>query len=144
MEKIKLLHKVIDRYISFERLRKENLAKLHDLYKSLQLEQKIKNFDELFTFNAINVTGISLQKGQLLKPQPEKYLQIIGIKKIDNRSKNINLRYFGKIEKIELQTIEDVGEFILRWRLEKSFLGVENYKEILGELLEKRSLEQTV
>ncbi len=141
MDWIQRLHEAIDRYLSLERLRKENLLILHNLYKKLQIDQKVPNYEEIFHFNAINVTGISLQKDQLLQVQLGKYLQIIGIKKIDNRSKNISLRYFGKIEKIDPQTIEEVGEFVLRWRLEKSFLGVENYKELLSELLKKRSLE---
>ena len=137
MEPIKRLNSLIENLFTMEKERKENIVRLRQLYKELEIDNKVDNFEELFTFNAINIAGLSLQRESLLTPQPGRYLQIIGIKKSENRSKNINLRYFGKAEKIDPALRAKAAEFVLRWRLEKGFLGVNNYRELLHELQNK-------
>jgi len=67
-----------------------------------------------------------------------KYAQIIAILSKEEegkkRSKNINLRYFGRVENLEEGLKRDIVEFILRWRLEKSFRGVDHYRQLLKRL----------
>jgi len=64
-----------------------------------------------------------------------KYAQIIGIKYVDQegkrRAKNINLRYFGRVEQLEKETRDLIVEFVLRWRLEKSYRGVDHYRDLV-------------
>ena len=142
MEPLERLHSLIDNLFTYERKRKENLKKLRQLFIQLKIGEKVADIEELLTFNALNVTGLSLQKESLLQPQPGKYLQIIGIKKVDNRSKNINLRYFGKVENLENGLLQQVGEFVLRWRLEKGFMHLESYKELLDGI--EREVESKI
>ncbi len=137
MGTIEKLNRLIDTLFTMERERKENLKRVRELYNILEIGKKVECFEELFTFNAINITGLSLQHENLLEIQPGRYLQIIGIKRSENRSKNINLRYFGKVENIEPRIKEQVAEFVLRWRLEKGYLGVENYRDLIDELQRK-------
>ncbi|NPA65051.1 MAG: hypothetical protein GXO16_08775 [Epsilonproteobacteria bacterium] len=137
MEALKRLSQLVEECLSLEIVRKRNIERVKELFERLGIDEKVERFGELFEFNAINVTGLSLQPGTLLQIQKGRYLQIIGIKKVEGRSKNINLRYFGKVEKCDPKTIEEVGEFIIRWRLEKSFLGVDHYKGVLDEFGQK-------
>jgi len=134
MDPLKRLGELVERCISYERLRRENLKRLRLLYKLLKIDEKVPDFDELFAFGAINVAGLWLQKERFLEPQKNRYLQIIGIKKEDGRSKNVSLRYFGKAEAQPSQTLRAVGEFVLRWRLEKSFLHLDSYRELIEKL----------
>lgn len=137
MQSIDRLKQLVDTLFWLEKERTNNLKRLQELYNVLEIGKKVGHFDELFTFNAINITGLSLQHENLLEIQPKRYLQIIGIKRSQNRSKNINLRYFGKVENIEPHILKQAAEFVLRWRLEKGYLGVENYRELLNELQRK-------
>lgn len=129
--KIEKLKKLTDKLVSFEVIRKNNLSKLKELYKKIKIDEKIEDFENIFDFKAMNLSGVSLNEQDFGKIQNGKYIQIIAIKKIDNRLKNINLRYFGRAEKIEESLKDDIVEFIIRWRLEKSFLQVEHYKNLL-------------
>ncbi len=137
MEKIEYLKQLIDQVLTQSTTRAKNLQRLRELYEDLGISQKVPAFEELFTFNAINLAGLSLQKETLLHPQPKRYVQIIGIKKVENRSKNVNIRYFGKSENLEEEVIRNIAEFVLRWRLEKGYIAVDNYQELLGELESK-------
>ncbi len=136
MDPLKRLGELVDRCISYERLRKENRKRLRLLYELLQIDEKVPDFEELFEFSAINVAGLWLQKERFLEPQKDRYLQVIAIKKEDGRSKNVSLRYFGKASAQPRHTLRAVGEFVLRWRLEKSFLHLDGYRELI-ERLEK-------
>ena len=138
MEKIEYLKQLIDQILIQSTIRAKNLQRLRELYEDLGISQKVPTFEELFTFNAINLAGLSLQKETLLLPQPKRYVQIIGIKKVENRSKNVNIRYFGKSENLEKEVIRNIAEFVLRWRLEKGYIAVDNYQELLGELESKK------
>ncbi|WP_281950868.1 hypothetical protein [Nitrosophilus kaiyonis] len=135
--KIEKLKKLTDKLISLEVIRKNNIEKLKKIYNDLKIDEKVKNFDEIFLFKAMNLSGISLNENEFAKIQEGKYVQIIGIKKEDKKLKNINLRYFGRAEKIEKEQLEKIVEFVIRWRLEKSFLQVEHYKNFLKKLEEK-------
>ncbi len=134
MENIKKVEELLNSIQTTDTLRKRNRKRLHELYEELQIREKVGEFKEIFTFLAINLTGISLQKEHLGTIQPKRYIQIIGIKKEENRSKNINLGYFGKAESINEEKKQKIVEFVLRWRLEKSFMSVDHYKDLLGVL----------
>jgi hypothetical protein len=135
VDRLKQLAYMIERYVSYERVRKENKKRLEELYKELNIDEKVEEFEDLFkSFIAINVTGISLQKENFLEPQAGRYLQIIGIKKEDGKTKNINLRYFGKAQKQSTPLIAAVGEFVLRWRVEKGFLHLDGYIDLVERL----------
>ncbi|BCD60327.1 MULTISPECIES: hypothetical protein [unclassified Nitratiruptor] len=124
---IERLHKLVENFVSYEKLRRENSRKLRSLFQELQIDQKVNNLDTLLSFSAINVTGFSLQEDSFLAIHPKRYIQIIGIAS----GKNVNLRYFGRSEQVDEHLREKIAEFVLRWRLEKSFLGVDRYKNLL-------------
>ncbi len=133
--KIERLKRLTDKMISFEILRKKNLDTLKNLYKKLNIEEKIDNFDDIFEFKAMNLSGVSLNEKDLGEIKKGKYIQIIAIKKDENEKlKNINLKYLGRAEKIEENLKNDVVEFVLRWRLEKNFRGVEHYKNLIHKI----------
>lgn len=127
--KLQRLNALLDTLVSYEKRRKENLEKTHELYKKLQIDQKVGSFEELFDFSAINLLGINLQPPHLGQIQPHRYAQIIGIK----NSKNINLGYFGRTENLSKELKHDIVSFVLGWRLEKSFKVVDRYDKILKE-----------
>ena len=132
-EKVLELNRLIDKVFSYEMLRKDNLKKLKQLYKELEIIEKIENFNKLFEFKALNISGIFLTKEKLFDIQEKKYLQVIGIKNVNGKMKNINIKYYGRVEKVDKKTIEKIGEFVIRWRLEKAFLNLIAYKEIVIE-----------
>jgi hypothetical protein len=57
---------------------------------------------------------------------------LLAIVKIDGKSKNISLAYFGRVESVDEKLRDDVIEFVIRYRFEKSFINLENYYELLG------------
>jgi len=64
-----------------------------------------------------------------------KYLQILAIsydKNATQKSKNISLAYFGKVENVDVKLKDMVVEFIIRYRFEKSFMTLENYYDMIG------------
>ncbi|BAF70068.1 hypothetical protein [Nitratiruptor sp. SB155-2] len=124
---IEKLHKLVENFVSYEKLRRENSRKLRSLFQELQIDQKVDNLDTLLSFSAINVTGFSLQEDSFLAIHPKRYIQIIGIA----NGKNVNLRYFGRSEQVDEHLREKIAEFVLRWRLEKNFLGVDRYRNLL-------------
>lgn len=140
MESVKKVEKLLRAIQTTDILRKENRKRLKELYKELNIKEKVGEFEEIFTFLAINLTGISLQQEQLGLIQPKRYIQIIGIKKEENRSKNISLGYFGKAENIDERKKHNIVEFVLRWRLEKSFMNADHYRELL-RILDARKVE---
>ncbi|BCD68120.1 hypothetical protein [Nitratiruptor sp. YY09-18] len=131
-EKLRRLESLLQEFVSLEKLRKENIAKLQELFKELEIDQKVA-WEDLFGFQAMNLMGISLQKEQLAQPQPNRYAQIIAIK----NGKNSSLRYFGRAENLDPSLIKKIVEFVLRWRLEKSFFHVENYRDLVDALNQK-------
>lgn len=122
---------------SYELARKDNMKALEALFKALSLEEKVGAFDNLFTFKAINLSGVSLVSETLGDIKEGKYVQIIAISYDKNakvKNRNISLGYYGRSEKIDVGLKEDIIAFILRWRFEKSFMTLEHYYEMLGSL----------
>ena len=138
LERLKALADKASALSSYEIERKKNLNRLKDLFDTLRLSEKVEAFRDLFRFKAINLSGISLGGDTLGQITEGKYAQIIAITYIEEegrkRAKNINLRYFGRVENLDEKVKKDIVEFILRWRLEKSFMGVDHYRRLLKKL----------
>ena len=118
----------------YEVARKENLTILRTLYALLKIDDKVECFDDIFLFKAINLSGISLKEEEVGKAKEGKYLQILAIlydKEASIKSKNISLGYFGRVEAVEKKLRENIVEFVLRWRFEKSFKTLEHYHEMI-------------
>ncbi|MDH4945281.1 hypothetical protein [Sulfurimonas sp. C5] len=121
---------------NYELARKENLAKLKELYKEIGIDQKVHNFEDLFEFKAINLSGASLQIENLGEIKEGRYLQVLAIaydKTAKVKSKNISLGYFGRAENVDIEFKNKVVEFIIRYRFEKSFMTLEHYHTMLGQ-----------
>jgi len=122
---------------SYELARKENLRTLSELFEALELAEKVGEFNEVFAFKAINLSGVSLSEEDIGTIKEGKYLQIIGIKydkdaKVKNR--NISLGYYGRAEKVDEELRESIVRFIISWRFEKSFRTLEHYYTMLQKL----------
>ncbi len=134
-DKLDRLKALADELTSYEIERKKNLRRLRDLFGKLELKEKCGSFEEIFDFKAINLSGISLAKESLGTITEGKYAQMIGIRYVEDdgkrRAKNINLKYFGRVEQLNDETRQMIIEFILRWRLEKSFRGVDHYRSLV-------------
>ncbi len=118
----------------YEVARKENLTILRTLYALLKIDDKVECFDDIFLFKAINLSGISLKEEEVGKAKEGKYLQILAIlydKEASIKSKNISLGYFGRVEAVEKKLRENIVEFVLRWRFEKSFKTLEHYHDMI-------------
>ena len=50
------------------------------------------------------------------------------------KSKNVSLAYFGRVENVDVELKNKVVEFIIRYRFEKSFITLEHYHDILGDI----------
>ncbi len=128
---LKRLKELTSKISSYELTRKENLNRLQKLYTMLNLKEKTDNFATIFEYKAINLSAVSLQKENFGEIQEGKYLQILAITKVDGKSKNISLAYFGRVENVEEKLRNEVIEFVIRYRFEKSFLNLEHYHELL-------------
>jgi len=120
-------------------LRQENLEKIAKLYEKLNLSEKHSNFSTIFDYTAINVAGIGLKEENFGEIQEGKYVQIISIAHVVNSSgkrvsKNSSLGYYGKAEKITEEKKNNIIEFILRWRYEKSFQHSDYYEKLLAKI----------
>lgn len=119
----------------YEVARKQNLARLEELFKEVGVNKKVHSFSELFTYKAINLSGVSLVSETLGEIRSGKYLQILGIlydKDATIKSKNVSLGYFGRVESVDEKLKDTIVEFVIRYRFEKSFMTLENYYEMLG------------
>ena len=117
--------------------RKENLKILEGLFLELNINKKVQSFLELFEFKAINLSGASLVQESIGEIKEGKYLQILAIsydKEAVVKSKNISLAYFGRVENVDVELKNKVVEFIIRYRFEKSFITLEHYHDILGDI----------
>jgi hypothetical protein len=133
--KIDRLKALANEISSYEIERKRNLKRLKELFARLELSGKVSDFKELFDFKAINLSGISLSRETIGKISEGKYAQIIAITYKEEggkkRAKNISLAYFGRVENLDETLKNQIVEFIVRWRLEKSFMGVDRYRSLL-------------
>jgi len=129
------LKNLTNKISSYETARKENLKILENLYKKIEIDKKVENFSDLFEFKAINLSGASLLSENLGEIKKGKYLQMLAIsydKTAIQKSKNISLAYFGKVENVDSVLKDMVVEFIIRYRFEKSFMTLENYYGMIG------------
>ena len=143
MDRLKKLDELLQNFVSLEKRRRENKERLRALFDELSLYEKAGDFENIFDFGAINVTGLWLQEEKFCQIQPNRYVQIIAIAKENGRSKNINLRYFGKSDTLQKDLIEKIAEFIIRWRFEKAFLNLEQY-ERLARRFDEAKVEREV
>jgi len=120
---------------SYEVARKNNLKLLEELFIELEIFEKVEEFEYLFDFKAINLSGASLLEENLGEVKEGKYLQILAIgydKDAVVKSRNISLGYYGRAEKVDVDLKNRIVEFIIRYRFEKSFMTLEHYHDILG------------
>ncbi len=135
------LKKLTSKISSYETARKENLSILKDLYHETGIDKKVDNFESLFEFKAINLSGASLLSENLGEIKEGKYLQVLAIgydKNASVKSKNISLAYYGRVEGVQSALKDKVVEFIIRYRFEKSFMTLEHYHEMLSNFNTKK------
>jgi hypothetical protein len=131
------LKKLTNKISSYELTRKDNSQRLKVLYEELSINSKVEHFDDIFLFKAINLSGVSLVPETLGEIHKKKYLQILAIsydKDASKKSKNISLGYFGRVENVDEEVKNQVIEFVLRYRFEKSFLTLDYYNGMLMNL----------
>jgi len=134
------LKNLTNKISSYEVARKENRERLRELYKEIGVDKKVENFEDLFSFKAINLSGVSLQEENLGMIKEGKYLQILAISYDKNakvKSKNLSLAYFGRVESVASELKNSIIEFVLRYRFEKSFINLEHYHTMIGSLQKK-------
>jgi len=140
--KIDRLKALANELSSYEIDRKKNYKRLKELFDLFKLYAKVEDFNTIFEFKAMNLSGISLNCATIGEISEGKYAQIIAItyeeEEGKKRAKNVNLKYFGRVEKLDEELKNKIIEFVLRWRLEKSFLGVDHYRRMIKELIKDR------
>ena len=122
-----------------ESVRAKNIHTVAKLYRRLSINDKAPDFDEIFIYKAMNISGIGLKEDDFGEVREGKYVQIIAItyepdKNGKKKAKNISLSYFGKAEKLSEEQKREIIEFVLRWRYEKAFQNLEHYKDLLGKI----------
>ncbi len=130
---------IMDINIQEEEVRVENIYRIAALYLALEINKKAPDFDDIFIYKAMNISGIGLKEEDFGEIREGKYCQIIAItyepdKNGKKKAKNISLSYFGKAEKLEEGLKNDIMEFVLRWRYEKAFQNLEHYKYLLDKI----------
>jgi Leucine-rich repeat (LRR) protein len=129
------LKNLTNKISSYEMERKNNLKNLEILFNELNIDKKVGEFNKLFDYKAINLSGASLLEDSFGEIKEGKYLQILAIsydKSAKVKSKNISLAYFGRVENVDVELKNRVVEFIIRYRFEKSFMTLEHYHGMLG------------
>jgi hypothetical protein len=122
-----------------ERIREENIERVKVLYEKLKIFEKSPDFDTIFIYKAMNLSGIGLKEEDFGEVREGKYIQIIAItyepdKNGKKKAKNISLGYFGKAESLDATLKNEIIEFVLRWRYEKAFQNVEHYKDLIEKI----------
>jgi len=134
------LKNLTNKISSYELARKDNITILKELYTEVGIDKKVENFNDLFAFKAINLSGASLMEENLGEIKEGKYLQVLAIsydKKAKVKSKNSSLAYFGRVENVDVAFKDRVVEFIVRYRFEKSFMTLEHYHIMLNNFKKK-------
>jgi hypothetical protein len=129
------LKNLTNKITSYEKVRKENILKLKSLFEDIGVSKKVPNFEDIFAFKAINLSGASLLEENLGEIKKGKYLQMLAIaydKSASVKSKNISLGYYGKSESVDSTLKDNIVEFIIRYRFEKSFMTLEHYNGMLN------------
>ena len=124
---------------TYNEVRKANSIRVKVLYEKLRIFEKSPNFDEIFIYKAMNLSGIGLKEEDFGEVREGKYIQIIAItyepdKQGKKKAKNVSLGYFGKAETLERRLKNEIIEFVLRWRYEKAFQNVEHYKDLIARV----------
>ena len=122
-----------------DNVREENMARVQELYEKLNIFEKSPEFDKVFMYKAMNLSGIGLKEDDFGEVREGKYIQVIAItyepdKNGKKKAKNISLGYFGKAETLENKLKNEIIEFVLRWRYEKAFQNVEHYKDLISRV----------
>ena len=109
------------------------------LYEKLKIFEKSPDFDTVFAYKAMNLSGIGLKEEDFGAVREGKYIQIIAItyepdKNGKKKAKNISLGYFGKSETLNVDLKNEIIEFVLRWRYEKAFQNVAHYKNLIARV----------
>jgi len=128
-----------------EKIREENIVRVKILYDELKIFEKSPDFNTVFMYKAMNLSGIGLKEEDFGVIRAGKYIQVIAITYEPDASgkkkaKNISLGYFGKGETIDPDLKNKIIEFVLRWRYEKAFQNVEHYKDLLSKLERPKTL----
>ncbi len=122
--------------VSSEDIRGDNIVRVNVLYEKLKIFEKSPDFNNIFVYKAMNLSGIGLKEDDFGEVRQGKYIQIIAItyepdKNGKKKAKNISLGYFGKAETLEVTLKNEIIEFVLRWRYEKAFQNLEHYKDLI-------------
>jgi len=122
-----------------ETAREKNLKRIHELFLTLKIDEKHIDFDTIFEYKAMNLSAIGLKDEDFAQIRKGKYVQIISIANVVTShgqlyTKNISLGYYGKVELLETQLKNQIIEFVLRWRYEKSFQQSLHYEKLLSKL----------
>jgi len=125
--------------VSSDQIREENIERVEELYKKLKIFEKSPDFENIFVYKAMNLSGIGLKEDDFGEVRSGKYIQIIAItyepdKNGKKRAKNISLGYFGKAETLDSILKNEIIEFVLCWRYEKAFQNVEHYKDLIAKV----------
>ena len=120
-------------------VREENIARVEVLYETLKIFEKSPDFENIFVYKAMNLSGIGLKEEDFAQVREGKYIQIIAItyepdKNGKKKAKNISLGYFGKAETLAETLKNEIIEFVLRWRYEKAFQNLEHYKDLIARV----------
>ena len=124
---------------SSDTVRDENTIRVKQLYEKLKIFEKSSDFNNIFIYKAMNLSGIGLKEDDFGQVREGKYIQIIAItyepdKNGKKKAKNISLGYFGKAETLDTTLKNEIIEFVLRWRYEKAFQNVEHYKDLIAKV----------
>ena len=128
------LKNLTNKISSYELARKTNRVELKKLFSEIGIAKKVENFEDIFLFKAINLSGASLLEENLGEIKNGKYLQVLAIsydKTAKVKSKNSSLAYFGRAENVDILLKDKVVEFIIRYRFEKSFITLEHYHSMI-------------
>jgi hypothetical protein len=122
--------------ISEDSVRDKNIIRIKTLYEKLEIYEKSPDFEQLFDYKAMNLSGIGLKEDDFGEPRKGKYIQVIAItyeigSNGKKKAKNVSLGYFGKAEQLEETLKNDIVEFVLRWRYEKAFQNLVHYRDLI-------------
>lgn len=125
--------------IGYEEIRKKNIERVKTLYEKLKIFEKSPDFETIFVYKAMNLSGIGLKEDDFGEVREGKYIQVIAItyepdKNGKKKAKNISLGYFGKAETLDVRLKNEIIEFVLCWRYEKAFQNLVHYKNLIARV----------
>ena len=135
--------------VNCDNVREDNIKRVETLYKQLKIFEKSPDFDQIFMYKAMNLSGIGLKEDDFGEVRDGKYIQIIAItyepdKNGKKKAKNISLGYFGKAETLDEVLKNGIIEFVLRWRYEKAFQNLEHYKDLIARVEVSEEIQETL